>query len=59
MQLSKKDKVLMGVAGGLFIVVVIVYALYYGGEEKGDPINPEDYSKATPTRAKPPGKRVP
>jgi len=48
MQLKKKDKVLLGIAGVLFIIVVIVYALYYGGDAKPDPINPADYTKAVP-----------
>lgn len=54
MQLTKKDKVMMGIAGGLLLIVIIVYAVILGGGEKGDPINPEEY-KANPTRATHPG----
>ncbi|MGE3107372.1 MAG: hypothetical protein AB7G11_01930 [Phycisphaerales bacterium] len=46
MQLSKKDKALIGIAGVLLVVVVIVYALYYGGGgEQGDKPTAEGLAK--------------
>lgn len=38
MEMTKKTKILIGIAGGLLVVVVILYAVLYGGGDKGDPI---------------------
>lgn len=54
MELSKKDKVLLGVAGVLLVVVVIVYALYYGGGGETTPPKPEDYKNPAPNMGTPP-----
>lgn len=56
MELTKKDKVLMGIAGGLLVIVVIVYALYFGGNDVGDKPTAEGLvPKSGGTSATPPG----
>lgn len=54
MELTKKDKTLIGIAGVLLVIVVIVYAMYYGGSG-GDttPPKPEDYSNPAPNQGVP------
>jgi len=60
MTLTKKDKMQIGIASGLFVIALIIIYVFYFSGGKPDPINPEDYAKKGPTtRAVPPGKRVP
>jgi len=55
-ELSKKDKILLGIAGGLLLIVVIVYAIStFGGQ--GDKVTPETVDAAKRPMGVPDNKR--
>lgn len=53
MEMTKKTKIMIGIAGALLVVVVIVYAVYYGGDGPGDKATAEGLVKPNATQATP------
>ena len=53
MEMTKKTKIMIGIAGALLVVVVIVYAVYYGGDGPGDKPTAEGLVKPNATQATP------